>query len=663
MITSNTNLTRSRIGELLVKSVRQTRLAAICGLLAFVGLVQSGAAQTLLLRYSFDEATSGTGKALDSSGVAPESDGTFQGTATRTTTTIGGTPVAAVDVGSTTGYIDAGDVDKIDGLSQLTMTAWIRLYGDPTNGLAIMGKMDNSTGNPGFALLFGLNSGGGITEGQFSIKARINGTAAGGSGDISASNAWVFVAVTYDGTNTANNLKYYTGRSATPVAQSGTTKTYNRGAVQANSVTFRAPTYGISTFAAPMMIDDVRIYSGVLTVDQLEAIRQANYPPTLSWDVDGANPGAGRGGAPSETWSGSGVWAANSNWSSSTNGDLPTQQWSDGSVANFAAGSDATGAYTVTVANTPSASAINIQEGDVTFDGSSVTLMGSKTIDVASGSSATFDSATLAGTAGLTKTSAGTLTLGQANSYSGDTLLSGGTLALGASGSINNSPTIKATIGTTYDVSAVTGGYVLLSGQTLKGQGTINGNVTVASGATLAPGGSVGTIHFNNDLTLEGNLFIELDKTLSQSNDMAMVAGALTNAGTGTLTVTNIGATPLVAGDTFTLFDHPLLNGSALTIVSDPNVVWTNNLETDGSIAVVSVTQPAPSYLEWTLTGGNTLHFSWTNANVILQAQTNADGIHLGDSNWFDYPGGASSPLDVPIDPANPTVFFRLRSQ
>jgi hypothetical protein len=63
------------------------------------------------------------------------------------------------------------------------------------------------------------------------------------------------------------------------------------------------------------------------------------------------------------------------------------------------------------------------------------------------------------------------------------------------------------------------------------------------------------------------------------------------------------------------------------------------------------------------VTSGNTLGFTWTNANVKLQAQTNAAGIQLGDTNWFDYPGGGSSPVNVTIDPANPSVFFRLRSQ
>jgi hypothetical protein len=142
-----------------------------------------------------------------------------------------------------------------------------------------------------------------------------------------------------------------------------------------------------------------------------------------------------------------------------------------------------------------------------------------------------------------------------------------------------------------------------------------------------------------------------------------MVTGILTNTGTGTLTVTNLGATPLVAGDSFTLFSQPLANGSALTIVSDGGVVWTNRLEVDGSIAVVSVGAASPASLQWTVTGGNALNFAWTNAGFKLQSQTNASGIQSGDANWFDYPGGNSSPVNVPINSTNPAVFFRLRSQ
>ena len=109
-------------------------------------------------------------------------------------------------------------------------------------------------------------------------------------------------------------------------------------------------------------------------------------------------------------------------------------------------------------------------------------------------------------------------------------------------------------------------------------------------------------------------------------------------------------------GDRFIVFNQPLLGGDALTIAGTlpAGLVWANKLAVDGSIGVVAA---APPYLQWLTTGGNNLHFTWTNTGVKLQAQTNAPGI---GTNWHDYPDGASSPVDVFIDQANLAVFFRL---
>lgn len=64
--------------------------------------------------------------------------------------------------------------------------------------------------------------------------------------------------------------------------------------------------------------------------------------PDNYWDTNGSVAGAG-GATPTGTWDGS------TKWTSSPTGTTATSSWISGSSATFAAGTDATGAYTVTV--------------------------------------------------------------------------------------------------------------------------------------------------------------------------------------------------------------------------------------------------------------------------------------------------------------------------
>jgi hypothetical protein len=68
---------------------------------------------------------------------------------------------------------------------------------------------------------------------------------------------------------------------------------------------------------------------------------------------------------------------------------------------------------------------------------------------------------------------------------------------------------------------------------------------------------------------------------------------------------------------------------------------------------------PAPA-LAWRFDGGTrTLELSWSGSGFRLQAQTNGLGVGLS-TNWFDYPGGESSPVTTPVDLTSHAVFYRL---
>jgi autotransporter-associated beta strand protein len=189
----------------------------------------------------------------------------------------------------------------------------------------------------------------------------------------------------------------------------------------------------------------------------------------------------------------------------------------------------------------------------------------------------------------LVKTGAGLLTLMTNNTFSGRTLIAAGTLALSQTGSISNSAVVAIGTNAVLDVMQQTNQTLTLNaGQTLTGNGSLGGNVATMPGSLLAPGVGVGALTISNSLALGGNLLLEVNKGVSPAGGLCVVLGSLANNGTGTVTVTNLGSA-LAAGDSFKVFNQPLVNGQALAIVPEPGpgLSWENRLAVDGSIAVV----------------------------------------------------------------------------
>src|SRR5581483_3473516 len=81
------------------------------------------------------------------------------------------------------------------------------------------------------------------------------------------------------------------------------------------------------------------------------------------WDPNGSAAGAATAlSFAAGTWN-----AANANWNNDSGGTATPIAWTPGGTANFSAGTNATGPFTITVAGTQVFSGLNVEEGTVTL--------------------------------------------------------------------------------------------------------------------------------------------------------------------------------------------------------------------------------------------------------------------------------------------------------
>jgi autotransporter-associated beta strand protein len=248
---------------------------------------------------------------------------------------------------------------------------------------------------------------------------------------------------------------------------------------------------------------------------------------------------------------------------------------------------------------------------------------------------------------GLTKSGANELILAAANTYTGPSTVSNGTLRVNGSIGTNQVTVVSGAIG---------------------GGGAIGGNVTVGADGATAPGAAgTETLTVNGNFTSAGDYIFVVDKSLFPTSSSLSVDGTLNQTAAGTLTVAGLDINSLKAvtvGDTFQLFNKPLPGGSQLSVVSDYGITWSNRLELDGSVVVLTgPVVPAPANVTSSVTG-NKLVLDWpAGQGWQLQAQTNSldFGIMPEDWNWFDVTGVTQPPYTNTINPANPTVFYRLK--
>jgi hypothetical protein len=267
---------------------KYARLHAVMCIFVMASAQQAGA--ELVLHYTFDETSGDTVNAVDS-GASPAAPGIFAGGATRVANTPGGFSARALDLtanGAVDNYVTTGtDVDKLDGLSELTATMWVNLQGDPSRGDRLLSDQPAfpplpPAGEGGWNWRFDDVSDDPLSADSFRMNFewyRSFGNTAQGSGytsqtTLNGAGRWVFLAATFNG----NFGDMFAGdETSSPIFIGGV-----GGAsfgLQDNSVEFLVgESLASGDQTPPAWIDDVRIYDEILTIGQLDAIRMANLP-------------------------------------------------------------------------------------------------------------------------------------------------------------------------------------------------------------------------------------------------------------------------------------------------------------------------------------------------------------------------------------------------
>lgn len=189
------------------------------------------------------------------------------------------------------------------------------------------------------------------------------------------------------------------------------------------------------------------------------------------------------------------------------------------------------------------------------------------------------------GIGGLTKDSAGTLTLAGNSTYTGNTVVNAGSLVINGNVSTSTLTTVKNTA-------------------TLGGSGTV-GSLLVENGGTLSPGTSPGTLTVDGALTLSNlsNLSFELnpsDTTIGGSvNDLVTGITNLTLDGLLKVVATSGSFTGLTGGS-WRLFEYEgTLSDNILSLNSmpalDSGYIWQLDTATGGQVNLNIVAIPEPT--------------------------------------------------------------------
>ena len=292
-----------------------------------------------------------------------------------------------------------------------------------------------------------------------------------------------------------------------------------------------------------------------------------------------------------------------------------------------------------------------MHENGLSMVGGAITLEGANTFNVSNGGTnpSLLLSGPTDGPGTLLKTGTGPLVIdiSSAVRHTGPTLVNAGSLLV--NGTIESSP-------------------VTVAGGTLGGAGSVLSPVIIETNGQLAPGGlgsAIGTLAFENEVTLGGTTVMDINKSGGAfTADNIQGFSILTFGGRLQL---NLAGEALADGDQIQLFAYGSASGAFAAVVPatpGPGLTWdTSMLTIDGTLRVV-----APTVFEFgsvAVVGGDVVFNGGGGpASVEYRVLTSTD-VTLPAANWqpvatnvFDANGNFNFAL--PINPATSQRFYIL---
>ncbi len=400
---------------------------------------------------------------------------------------------------------------------------------------------------------------------------------------------------------------------------------------------------------------------------QVDAVDNKRY-----WDISDTTPGAG-GATPAGLWN-----AANTLWNPVSAGTGTAAAWTAGRVATFAAGTDATGSYIVTVDGLQDISGLTFEEGTVTLAAGAspqLRLTANSEVYVPSLFTATVAAPFTqdATPRVLTKVGPGMLALSGDNSAAtGGMAINGGAIRFESAAAIN---------GTTRNVTVNAAGTVVFGSSFGAGNipAALLGRIVAASAGAVAADnydgtafnfntpsltaaslGAVGSVTYTGALTPNGTAY-----RLGGGGGTLTMANANALTGARTLTVGGSGTVVLSADNNYT--SGTTLNGGTLVIGSATalgsgtlTIAGAGTVRASGTV-VIANTVAANSDFSIAGTGSLTLSGTTTlNANRIITLNTTAGTTTFagigGANRTLTFSGNGNTAVSGPITTGTGTL-------